>query len=81
MVGKLVMARLLALGLTSALCAQIPFQGGIRFDITDRIDLDIFGGYAFDRFYYTGKSYSDRNHDRIELGDGPYVGGRVGIRY
>jgi hypothetical protein len=32
---------------------------------------DITGGYSFDRFYFEGESYSDRNQNRIDVDSGP----------
>jgi hypothetical protein len=56
-------------------------QAGLRFEASSHLFLDMYGGYAYDRFYFTGKSYSDRNHDQLDIGDGPYAGFKVTIRY
>jgi hypothetical protein len=42
---------------------------------------DITGGYSFDRFYFEGESYSDRNQNRIDVDSGPFVQFRVGARF
>ncbi len=38
-------------------------------------------GYSFDRFYYEGESYSDRTHNRIDVGSGPFATIRLGLRF
>jgi hypothetical protein len=43
------------------------------------IDADV--GYSFDRFYFEGEGYSDRDRNRIDVGDGPFVQVRVGARF
>lgn len=55
--------------------------GGIRWDVTAGVYLDAGGGYAFDRFWFEGKKYSDRNNNRIDLADGPFALLRVGVRF
>jgi len=53
---------------------------GLRFDLR-HVGFEVSGGYALDRFYYEGESYSDRNDNRIDVGAGPFVVGRVNIRF
>jgi hypothetical protein len=43
------------------------------------IDADV--GYSFDRFYFQGEGYSDRDRNRIDVGSGPFVQVRVGARF
>jgi len=43
------------------------------------VDADV--GYSFDRFYFEGEGYSDRNHNRIDVGDGPFAQIRLGARF
>jgi hypothetical protein len=43
------------------------------------IDADV--GYSFDRFYFEGESYSDRDQNRVDVGDGPFVQVRLGARF
>lgn len=42
---------------------------------------DITVGYSFDRFYFEGESYSDRDKNRIDVDSGPFVQFRVGARF
>jgi hypothetical protein len=46
---------------------------GVRFDVNRHLSFDLSGGYVFDRFYFEGRSYSDRNNDRIDVGNGPFL--------
>jgi len=43
---------------------------GMQFDLVYRLRLDLSAGYVFDRFYFQGKQYSDRNRDRVNVGSG-----------
>ena len=42
---------------------------------------DVTAGYSFDRFYFEGESYSDRDQNRVDVGSGPFVQFRVGARF
>lgn len=55
--------------------------GGIRWDILPSVYLDAGGGYAFDRFWFEGENYGDRNTNRIDLASGPYATLRLGLRF
>ena len=46
------------------------FTGGLQFDLPWRLSLDLAAGYVFDRFYFQGRQYSDRNNDRVNVGSG-----------
>lgn len=54
--------------------------GGVRFDLR-HVGFEVSGGYAFDRFYFEGDSYRDRNQNRIDVDGGPFVVGRVMVRF
>jgi hypothetical protein len=43
--------------------------------------LDLSGGYVFDRFYFEGRSYSDRHQNRIDVGSGPFGVVRLEARF
>jgi len=55
-------------------------MGGVRFDLR-HIGFQVRGGYAFDRFFFVGDSFSDRDQDRIDVGSGPFVNGGVMVRF
>ena len=54
-------------------------SAGVQAKITPHFLLELSTGYAFDRFYFAGSSYSDRNTDRVDVDPGAFVGiqGRV----
>ncbi len=56
-------------------------SAGFRLFATESFTADFIAGYAFDRFYFLGKNYSQRNHDRINIGDGPFVMLRAGLKF
>jgi hypothetical protein len=56
-------------------------SAGVEYRMGPHVSLDLSGGYGFDRFYFEGKSYSDRNFNRVNVGDGPYVAFQARIRF
>ena len=54
--------------------------GGIRFDLR-HVGVEITGGYVFDRFYFEGERYSERNENRFNVGDGTFISGRLSFRW
>lgn len=55
--------------------------GGVQVLLSHNADLDFSSGYDFDRFYFEGTSFSDQNRNRVDVGDGPFVGARLSFRY
>jgi hypothetical protein len=56
-------------------------RGGLQFDLTKTFTLDLHAGYAFDRFFYEGDDYDDRDFNRISLTDGPFAGIDASVRF
>jgi hypothetical protein len=54
--------------------------GGVRFDLR-HVGFEVSGGYAFDRFYFEGYSYSHRNENRIDIHSGPFLIGKLSVRF
>jgi len=54
--------------------------GGIRFDLR-HVGFEVSGGYAFDRFYFEADKYSERNDNRIDIHSGPFVIGKISLRF
>lgn len=52
--------------------------GGLQFDLPYRLRLDLSAGYVFDRFYFQGRQYGDRDRDRVNVGAGVF--GQVQLR-
>ena len=55
--------------------------GGLRWEPSLNIFAEASGGYAFDRLWFEGEKYADRSHNRLDIGDGPYVQLRIGFRF
>jgi hypothetical protein len=53
---------------------------GMRFDLR-HVGIEVTGGYAFDRFYFEGERYSERNENRFDVGDGTFVAVRLSTRW
>ena len=56
-------------------------SAGVQWRLARGWSLDLAGGYVFDRFYFEGISFSDRNHNRVDVGDGPFVSLRLGCKF
>jgi hypothetical protein len=54
--------------------------GGIRFDLR-HVGFEVSGGYAFDRFYFEAEKYRDRDNNRIDIHSGPFVIGKISLRF
>ena len=54
---------------------------GLRYYHTRRLVFELSGGWAFDRFFFEGEDYDDRDQNRIDLSDGPFAAGSVRVRF
>jgi hypothetical protein len=54
---------------------------GLQFDLPLSLQLDVSAGWAFDRFFFQGRYYSDRNFDRVSVESGPFAALSLGIRF
>ena len=43
--------------------------------------LDLSAGYVFDRFYFQGKKYADRDRDRVNVGSGPFFAVQLRLQF
>jgi hypothetical protein len=55
--------------------------GGVQYFFNRHASLDLCGGYVFDRFYFEGQSLSDDHHNRIDVGNGPFLSLQTQIRW
>ena len=53
---------------------------GARWDLQEKVWLDLSGGWAFDRFWFEGEDYGDRGNNRLDLSDGPMIKFELGLR-
>jgi hypothetical protein len=56
-------------------------RGGAIIGLARWAFVDVTGGYSFDRFYFEGEGYSDRDDNRIDVGSGPFAAIRLGVRF
>ncbi|HEX2502071.1 MAG TPA: hypothetical protein VHO73_11485 [Methylomirabilota bacterium] len=56
-------------------------RAGAIIGLARQLFVDLTVGYSFDRFYFEGESYSDRDQNRVDVGDGPFAAIRVGTRF
>lgn len=54
---------------------------GIRFTFNRHFFANLAGGYAFDRLYFEGKDFSDKDFNRLEIENGPFARLQLGVRY
>jgi hypothetical protein len=54
---------------------------GLQWNFAEGLSLDLGGGYAFDRFYFEGERYRDRNENRLNLGNGFFGVLRLGASF
>lgn len=52
---------------------------GVRWEVCEGMTVDAFGGYAFDRFFFEGERFDDRDQSRINVADGCFLG--INARY
>jgi hypothetical protein len=55
--------------------------GGVRLSGFGRAVIDITGGYAFDRSFGAGRNPLDYQYDVVDVAPGPFLGGRVGMKF
>jgi hypothetical protein len=55
--------------------------GGVQLDLPYRLRLDLSAGYVFDRFYFQGKKYADRDRDRVNVGSGPFFAAQLRLQF
>ena len=57
-------------------------ETGIAWSTGSGIELALSGGYAWDRFFFEGKSYGDnRTDNRLDISDGPFLTARFRARF
>jgi len=55
--------------------------GGLVLVLGQNMSLDLSGGYVFNRYYFEGHGLQDDGFNRIDVGDGPYLGLQFQVRY
>lgn len=54
---------------------------GIKRSFLEKFAAELTAGYMFERFYFIGENYDDRNRDRIDVAAGPTVSAQVGLAW
>ncbi len=54
---------------------------GVRTTVFEKVAVDLSTGYTFDRYYFTGQNFSDRNHDRVNIDSGVFAALRASLRF
>jgi len=57
------------------------FSGGVKYLWSEHLSLDLATGYDFDRFWFLGEHYSDRNVNRLDVGSGVFLSFQVQARW
>jgi hypothetical protein len=60
---------------------QQRVTAGVRVGPIYGLRLELAGGYAFDRFYFEGEGYGDRDENRIDVDSGPFATVRLDFRF
>ena len=55
--------------------------GGLRLGVAKQVALTFEGGWAFDRFYFEGEDYGDRDQNMIDVDDSPYGAVKIAGRF
>ncbi|MDX2199212.1 MAG: hypothetical protein SF069_09610 [Phycisphaerae bacterium] len=54
---------------------------GVRWTVNENAAVNLFGGYAFDRFAFEGRNFDDRDQSRIDFDDGPVFRLELGLHF
>jgi hypothetical protein len=56
-------------------------SAGVQWNFWKNWVLDAAGGYVFDRYYFEGRTYNDRNFNRVDVGDGPFASVQFKVKF
>jgi hypothetical protein len=56
-------------------------RAGAIIGLARQLFVDIAVGYSFDRFYFEGEDFDERDRNRIDVEDGPFGAVRLGLRF
>ena len=54
---------------------------GIQKRFKNNFTIDVTTGYVFDRYFFNGEGFGDRDNDRIEIGAGPFLAIEGALRF
>ena len=56
-------------------------ESSLQYNVTSRINFNLTGGYAFDRFFVENHGFGLRGRNRTDIGSGPYSGCQLNFNY
>jgi hypothetical protein len=54
---------------------------GLQTTMWNHLQVDLYGGHLFDRFYFTGEDLSDDEHDRLDIESGLFIALQAGLKW
>jgi Domain of unknown function (DUF6268) len=60
---------------------DMTVSGGVQFPVVRQLLMDVSAGYVFSRYYFQNHNSNDSNYDRVDVGAGPVLGLRAGMRF
>lgn len=60
---------------------QKKWLAGAVYTLTPGIDLELTGGWAFDRMFFVGENYGDRDQERVDLDNGAFLKAQLSYRF
>ncbi|MFH1060786.1 MAG: hypothetical protein V1797_19160 [Pseudomonadota bacterium] len=54
---------------------------GFDYILARGLRLEVMGGYSFDRLMFMGENWGDRDQERVDIADGPFVSGQLSYRF
>jgi hypothetical protein len=60
---------------------DMTLSAGALFPVARQLLFDVSAGYVFSRYYFQNHNSNDSNFDRVDVGAGPVLGVRAGMRF
>lgn len=60
---------------------EMTLTAGLRYQLADRLFAELGAGYAFDRFFFQGRRFDDRDNERIDLASGLLIQAGLSMRF
>ena len=60
---------------------QKKWLAGAVYTLAPGVNLELTGGWAFDRMFFVGENYGDRDQERVDLDNGAFFKGQITYRF
>ncbi|MCA1906556.1 MAG: hypothetical protein LDL11_08210 [Desulfarculus sp.] len=60
---------------------QKKWLAGTSYTLTPGVDLELTGGWAFDRLFFVGENWGDRDQERVDLDNGAFLKAQLSYRF